>query len=498
MVSAPCADDVDAPLPCLDEPGLANRVRGVFADAAYRADNVDALIGRPQANWRREAASRALRAGRDTPLTTLVKLFCGARRVDTGVLDAVLGSAGSAALEAAGLLARDGDEARATVQITPLGEHLYAHDLPARHHARAADFVVGPSPVARLLGALTVPTPVERALDLGCGAGVLALDTLTGARHVTAVDVNPRAVALTRFNAALNGCGNVTTHAGDLFAPLGEARFDLIISNPPFVIAPRATFVYRDGGAPICARIVREAPAHLATNGILQMLCNWPERTGSDWREVPRSWFDGCGCDAWVLRLRSQAALEYALAWLGQEYAGEPVPAAALAEWTDHLAGHDIAAVGTGLVVMRRSSGRPPWLELRDAPPLRGAAGASIARVLVARDAAARLHDDTALLEARLCPAPDLEHHSRRRPDGSGWRAAGAELRLAGGLGFAVKADPVATALLGQLDGKRSVFEALERVAAQGGVAASLLLPQLPAAVRRLLHLGLLVPAEAR
>jgi len=497
VVSAACADDAEAPLPRFDEPGLARRVQRIFADAGYRAENVDALLGRPASSWRREAASQALRADVETPLAALLKLFCGGRRLAIGTLDASLGRSGVAALEAAGLLARRGEEVQATVQLTPHGKNLYAHDLPARHHARAADFVVGPSPVARLLGALTVPHAVERALDLGCGAGVLALDTLARADEVTAVDVNPRAIALTRFNAALNGCENINTHTGDLFEPLGDARFDLIVSNPPFVIAPRTTFIYRDGGAPICERIVREAPAHLAAKGILQMLCNWPEHAGRDWREQPRRWFEGSECDTWLLRLRTQPALEYALAWLGQEYAGGPVPAAPLAEWTDHLGRHDISSVGTGLIVMSRPDGRRPWLELRDAPPLRGPAGAAIARVLAARDAAARLGDDATLLGARLRPAPDLEHHVRRRPDGHGWMAAGAELRLARGLGFAVKADPVATALLGQLDGHRSVSEALERVATQGGVAPALLRPRLPAAVRRLLHLGLLIPAEA-
>ena len=495
MVSAPCADDANAPLPRLDEPGLARRVRRIFADAGYRAENVDALLGRPAASWRREAASQALRADVETPLAALLKLFCGGRRLAIGTLAAALGRSGVDTLEAAGLLVRRGEEVQATVQLTPHGKYLYAHDLPARHHARAADFVVGPSPVARLLGALTVPNSVERALDLGCGAGVLALDTLAGARQISAVDLNPRAVALTCFNAALNGCGNVTTHTGDLFAPLGDARFDLIVSNPPFVIAPRATFLYRDGGAPICERIVREAPAHLAVDGVLQMLCNWPEQAGRDWREVPRRWFDGCDCDAWVLRLRSQVALDYALAWLGQEHAGAPVPAEALAAWTGHFADQEISAVGTGLVVMYRPQGRPPWLELRDAPPLLGAAGAAIAGVLAARDAAARLSDDAALLAARLRPAPDLEHHVRRHPDGDGWARADAALRLTRGLGFAVRADPVATALIGYLDGRRSVSAAAERVAAQGGVATAVLLPQLPAAVRRLLHLGLLVPA---
>ncbi|MEQ8660308.1 MAG: methyltransferase, partial [Gammaproteobacteria bacterium] len=412
-MSALTHDRVEAPLPRLESAAAGARVRAVFDAAGYTAAAVDTMLGRASGAARREVA--AARADRDDAPGLLMRLFCGGAAVPDDALAAALPGPGRAILEAAGLLARDADGVRATVLLTPHGAHLYAHDRPERHRARDADFVVGPSPVARLLGAFVVPGTVDTALDLGCGAGVLALGALGAAGQVTATDINPRAVALTRFNALLNGRRDVRTACGDLFAPLGAARFDLVLSNPPFVLAPEATFLYRDGGPSMCARIVREAPAHLTVGGVLQMLCNWPERAGADWREVPRRWFDGSDCDAWVLRLRALGAREYALAWLGQEHAPAPVPAAALDRWSSHFAAHGIDAVATGLVVMRKPDGRAPWLELRDAPPLRGAAGASIARVLAARESAARLDDDAALLAACLRPNPDLEQLVRRR-----------------------------------------------------------------------------------
>lgn len=495
MVSAPARACADAPLPYLDDAAQGARVRGVFTAAGYTAASVDAVLGRGGGAAQRQAVAAA-GAGRDDALGLLIKLFGGGTTLPAATLATALPGAQLATLEAAGLLVRDTEGARATVLLTPYGTGLFAHDRGERHSARAADFVVGPSPVARLLGAFALPGTVDTALDLGCGAGVLALDALAPARHVSALDLNPRAVALTRFNARLNGRDDIVTYCGDLFTPLGTARFDRILSNPPFVIAPETTYLYRDGGAAICARIVCEAPAHLNVGGVLQMLCNWPERTGSDWREVPRRWFEGSECDGWVLRLRSLGAREYALAWLGQEHAGAPVPAAALEQWNDHFAAHGIDAVGTGLVVMHRPTGRTPWLELRDAPPLRGAAGASIAQVLAARDLAARLDDDAALLAACLQPNPALEHHVRRRPHGGGWAQTHAELRLARGLSFAVRADPLACLLIGYLDGRRSITAAASAVAAAAGVALAPLLAELPGAVRRLLQLGMLIPAE--
>ena len=56
--------------------------------------------------------------------------------------------------------------------------------------------------------------------------------------RVIGTDINPRAVALSRINAALNGIGNVEFREGDMFAPVAGETFDLIISQPPFVSTP--------------------------------------------------------------------------------------------------------------------------------------------------------------------------------------------------------------------------------------------------------------------
>ena len=85
-------------------------------------------------------------------------------------------------------------------------------------------------------------------LDLGTGSGFLALLASRRSQHVLATDSNPRAVDMTRFNAILNDIGNVETAAGDLFEPTGDLEFDLIISNPPFVVSPENEHLFRDSG----------------------------------------------------------------------------------------------------------------------------------------------------------------------------------------------------------------------------------------------------------
>lgn len=75
--------------------------------------------------------------------------------------------------------------------------------------------------------------------DVCTGTGVLAVEAARrGAARVYALDISRRAVASARLNAVLNGV-HVTVRRGDLLAPLGEERVDVIVSNPPYI--PAAT-----------------------------------------------------------------------------------------------------------------------------------------------------------------------------------------------------------------------------------------------------------------
>ena len=77
----------------------------------------------------------------------------------------------------------------------------------------------------------------SRVLDMGTGSGVCAIFAARHVRRVVAVDISAAAVRCTRLNAALNHLEDrIDVRHGDLFAPLGSERFDLVLFNPPFLL----------------------------------------------------------------------------------------------------------------------------------------------------------------------------------------------------------------------------------------------------------------------
>jgi release factor glutamine methyltransferase len=120
--------------------------------------------------------------------------------------------------------------------------------------------------------------PRASVLDVCTGSGALAVcAALRGARDVTAVDVSRRAVLTARINARLNGV-RVRAVRGDLFGAVGDERFDVIVSNPPYVPAERDDLPTRGperawdaghDGRVLLDRILAEAPAHLKPGGVL-------------------------------------------------------------------------------------------------------------------------------------------------------------------------------------------------------------------------------------
>jgi release factor glutamine methyltransferase len=75
--------------------------------------------------------------------------------------------------------------------------------------------------------------PGSRVLDLGSGSGACGLAAARRGCHVVAVDINPSAVRCTRVNALLNNLDLDVRH-GDLFAPVDDERFDVVLFNPPY------------------------------------------------------------------------------------------------------------------------------------------------------------------------------------------------------------------------------------------------------------------------
>ncbi|MDG6106767.1 class I SAM-dependent methyltransferase [Dactylosporangium aurantiacum] len=154
-------------------------------------------------------------------------------------------------LDEAGVLHRDGDLWRATVRCSSYDGGLFFHSA---YPPNAPDAVFFGPDTYRTADAVaghlrTQDRPPRRAVDIGTGSGAVAVTVARHAPHaeVLAVDINPAALRFAAVNATLAGCGDrVRAVRSDLLSAV-DGTFDLIVSNPPFMIDPDRR-PYRHGG----------------------------------------------------------------------------------------------------------------------------------------------------------------------------------------------------------------------------------------------------------
>ena len=175
----------------------------------------------------------------------------------------------------AGVIEQRQDRFKSTVRFSSLRGNLYVHSAFPTDEDDAVFF--GPDTV-RFINAISAhvmhrDAPLSRMIDIGCGSGAggLSLAAMTNA-NVILSDVNEKALRWTRVNAALNGLSATTqTVKSDVLADI-SGSFDLIISNPPYLVdlSKRA---YRHGGGSfgeaLSLRILQEASRRLSVGGTL-------------------------------------------------------------------------------------------------------------------------------------------------------------------------------------------------------------------------------------
>lgn len=501
---------------------------GVEAVATLLGEAADAALRREIRLPALRSVRAALAAGADSsPVAVLTALFMLGEPVLATVLDAALPRTGAAGAAVIGLVGEP-DEAgyvRARVDLRPhdavddAGEIRWwvASDLGelVTGRALAPDHVLGIGGAGLTLAGLTPRTRVRSALDLGCGCGIQTLYLLRHAEHVVATDISERALAFTAFNAALAGVcvmgdpdagsggggGRLELLRGSLLEPVAGRRFDLIASNPPFVLTPPAVreaglplMEYRDAGGPVLPELVAGLREHLEPGAAAVMLGNWEHRGADSWREAVATWIPE-GLDGWVIEREVQDPVEYATMWLRDGGLTSERDAegfdAALGAWIDDFEVRGVQGVGFGyLIVHRPLRPRDPWRLLEEVTTSgQGVLGHHVAEVLEVRERLAGLDDD-AVADLRPVLAPDVTEERHLIPGAA--EPTVILLRQGGGLGRTIRASTVVAALAGVADGELSVGQIASAVVALTGEDAIGLRAEMVEATRHLIAVGFL------
>jgi release factor glutamine methyltransferase len=157
-----------------------------------------------------------------------------------------------------------------------------------------------PRPETELLVELSLErVPIDqpcRVLDLGTGSGAIALAIARErpAAQVMATDASSDAIDVAQHNARRHHIGNISFAQGDWFAPLGDQRFDVIVSNPPYIesgdphlqqgdlrFEPMSALASGVDGLDDIRRIVRDAALHVVPGGWLLFEHGWQQGDAS-------------------------------------------------------------------------------------------------------------------------------------------------------------------------------------------------------------------------
>lgn len=459
-------------------PTFAAELRAACHAADYTVPGVVEAIGEPahRALGRNSTvpAVRAL-AGRDDPLATMIMVFILQRPVPRPAIEAAFPGLVPAMIDAGLLRAADGavtavvdlrpyatDDTRPYWVVADLTPGLDTVITPIR-----PDYVLGVSSASSTLAQLTVRRPVDRALDLGTGCGVQSLHLADHARSIVATDLNPRALELARLTLAINDV-TADLRLGDLLQPVLGERFDLIISNPPYVMAPPSPgerrLTYREGDRPgdgLVEELVRAAPAHLTEGGICQVLANWAHTRDRDWADRLRDWVTGC--DVHVVQREVLDPAEYVELWLADAgRTGHPGYREDYDGWLEYLTGLGITGVGMGWITLRRTDADPD-VTIEDWPH---AIEQPVAPAIAERlDAVAELRglSDADLLDRHWVVAADVTEESFATPGSGDPRHI--VLRRDRGFRRAVAADTALAGVVGACDGELPLSRIVAAVA---------------------------------
>jgi SAM-dependent methyltransferase len=496
-------DTILNPFAKLDPRYLA-RLREVFDRASYTEKTIeDALPMGLRDNATKEgAAPGVMRAiPQDTPLGLLVRTFLLNVPVPQEALAALLGEELVAGLLAGEFLMERPGGVACPVVIHPLRGFYIVHDgLGARLTPISKHLVMGIG-TSSLAPANAAPRRhYRRALDLGCGGGFQAFHLAQHCDEVVALDINVRALNLGRAAAVLNRAGNIEFRHSNFFSAVEGEKFDLVVSNPPFVISPESEFHYRDGGLGadrVTETVIRGVGNYLEEGGLAVIICEWASLKDGQPHDRLKQWVADSGCDVWVYTSEQDDLVSYAMSWLRSYQANLSAEEfhRTYDRWIDYYEGLNMSGVQTGLVVMRKRTG-DNWVYIDQAAAvIRGRWGEALLQLI---DIHTMLHTSTAdeILDQpyQLSSAARMRHIYQQA--GNRWASTEAEIFLVEPLPYSGRVDQYTAGLLARCDGTVP----LRKLVADMGEIVGVSFPEIVEAampiIEGLMQRGYLIPVS--
>ena len=400
--------------------------------------------------------------------------------------------------QALGLLDCGGGGVWACAQIVPHGDVLVTSDLTGVREANRPDHVAGVHNPSVTISHLTVRQPVDKALDIGTGAGIQAILASRHSGHVIATDITERALNFTAFNLLLNAAENVELRQGSYFEPVAGERAGLVVCNPPYVISPESAYLFRDSGLQgdaVSRDIVTATPTHLDEGGYASVLVSWVHRPGEDSRGPPRGVARG-------QRLRrAPPPLRHAGSADARSATGRPTRTPTRRRWRRRSTAGSPTSNGSGSsrsatarsscgAVMRRRTG-PGHTSCRRRACARRASissGSSRRRTMLSG-----LGSDAELLGDRFELAPRVSVEQRVHLASGEWTIDRIEMKLDDGLGFTAGIDPLIAHLVAGFDGKQSLAELATELADREGADRTTFAAKAVPVVRQMFEHGFLI-----
>lgn len=394
----------------------------------------------------------------------------------------------------------DGALALNIVRTTDDGNIVATLDLSAYHTDQPGDLWVasdqtalqlgGPLPPEHILGVgkasltlaeITPRSPVETALDIGTGCGIQTLHLLSHARHVTITDISQRALDFAVFNILLNAplldvdrqnlAARVAVAHGNMLEPVAGQTFDLVVTNPPFVIAPPSagvTHTYRETGRTgdqLVKELINTIHTVMADGGQAVMLANWEMHGPGEWHERLATW-PVDQLDLWAIQRSSSDPAQYAEIWL-RDSSEQLDPAHYAQAYAHYLADFEtrgVTQIGFGWLWFRHRQATPvlrrfDYLTDHVHQPVAAAWNEAISR----HDEVAGDHPDWPLANRHLVVPDWVTYETYQR-----FGAEHPEVLMArsgAGFGQHIRLDTATAAVLGACDGELTAGQLVAAVA---------------------------------